>query len=904
MKRVLKFISICLVLIVLVNFVSCKKEEAPIEYEYQFLNEQGSVIKSGKGVLNTVIEYPIDQVKEGNQEYSYEFIGWDNTDKVLTKDVIFKPIFKEIKNSYTYIFYDASGSVINSVTTLYGSTIEYPEDPIKEGSSEFSYEFIGWDNTDKVLTKNIEFRPIFNETTNQFTYTFYDVKGNAIKSETLNYGSAINYPENPIKEGNAEFSYEFAGWDNTDTVLTKDIEFRPIFNEVKNEYTYIFVCESGCIVKSVTAEYGSVIEYPEPPVKPSTQEYSYEFIGWDKNDVILTGHIDFYPLYKEVKNQYSYVFYDDLGAIIKYQKVDYGTTIEYPEDLIKDSDAEYTYTFKGWDNDVTVLTKNEEFRPLFDKVKNKYTYKFLSSTNEIISEALVEYGEMPIIPDAPDIDGYRFIGWDKEVAVVTKDVEYIATYEEFTSLEGMKLSILGDSISTFYASGSVMNSYYGGTNQFYYPKYSATIKTVESTWWYQLLNNNKMVLGINNSWSGSCAYGSYSSAGENSSRINTLDENGTPDIVIIYLGTNDCATGYTVEQFGGAIERIITKVKELGVKDIFITTLGYTAYTGSSYKEERRIEYNDAIRQIATKYSCGIVPLDEYIVTTSYSFYLGDNLHYNAKGAKLLAQIYEKSIKEYYGFSYDETIEVEHKEALPEGVIGKVTATANSDFWGKYSNNVFLAKSSEFISPTFSVRIEIVYDSATNQYVVSNILKSGDAIALNSDYVIAISDSHENNKAILADLEKVTVGCIVEFDTSLSFPVEVLFKEGNIIPGGGSGSTEEEDQEGKLKVGAYNTGVWTKYDTTVIAYSYDTMDKASTFVNFYIIAITKEESSDDYKVVYLKDVDVTAEFPVCDYYILIYRDLTAKSYYEETNLNTKITISGDITSGTCYLEFK
>ena len=35
----------------------------------------------------------------------------------------------------------------------------------------------------------------------------------------------------------------------------------------------------------------------------------------------------------------------------------------------------------------------------------------------------------------------------------------------------------------------------------------------------------------------------------------------------------------------------------------------------------------------------------EYIVDTSYMFYLGDNLHYNAKGATLLSKIYEKPVK-------------------------------------------------------------------------------------------------------------------------------------------------------------------------------------------------------------------------------------------------------------------
>ena len=120
------------------------------------------------------------------------------------------------------------------------------------------------------------------------------------------------------------------------------------------------------------------------------------------------------------------------------------------------------------------------------------------------------------------------------------------------------------------------------------------------------------------------------------------------------------------------------------------------------------------VRKIVKEYNCGLVPLDDYIDDTSYSFYLGDNLHYNAKGADLLSKIYEKSIKEYYGIKYTGSINVEHKEQLPEGVIGKITATADSDFWGKYANNVFLAPSASFESPQYSYRIEITKKNNKN----------------------------------------------------------------------------------------------------------------------------------------------------------------------------------------------
>ena len=80
------------------------------------------------------------------------------------------------------------------------------------------------------------------------------------------------------------------------------------------------------------------------------------------------------------------------------------------------------------------------------------------------------------------------------------------------------------------------------------------------------------------------------------------------------------------------------------------------------------------------------------------------------------------------------------------------------------------------------------------------------------------------------------------------------------------------------------------------------MDKASTFVNFHIIGITKDGS--DYKVTYLKNVDENFNAAKCDYYILIYRTLSSKTYFENAKMNQKVVITGDIKTPTSYLEFK
>ena len=707
------------------------------------------------------------------------------------------------------------------------------------------HEFLGWFKNDvKVesieLLENTEVYAKFE--VNKYTYKFY-VGEDLYFEETLEYNSTINYPSNPEKEGNAEYSYEFTGWDNNVTALKKDEVFNATFKEVKNTYTYTFFDEFGNEILSETKEYGSTITYPSALSKEETDEFKYEFIGWSCNDEVLTSNI--------------------------------------------------------------------EFRPVFEKITKEYTYKFVLDNGDVILEKTVPYGTMPLVPTnvSKESEGsfiYEFVGWDKNIEKVTKDVVYTAVFEKRElSLDGMKLSIMGDSISTFYEPGCVMNSYYSGTNTYYYPTYSATIKTVDLTWWYQLIVNTKMNLGINNSWSGSCASGSIPSAGVNDSRINTLNENGKSDIVIIYLGTNDLASGVSTEVFMDAINTIVSKVKALGVKHIFVTTLGYSNYTGNKYSEEVRLEYNEEIRKYVEKENLGLIPLDEYVVNDNYMIYLGDYLHYNAKGAKLLSKIAEKSIKEYFGIEFNEEIEVEHKELLPEGVLGYATATADSNFWGKYATDVFFATSS-FTNPQFSTRIEIK-KSSDGYYYVSRILKSGEKETYDCDYVLVISDSHENKGAILLDLENVVAGAIVEFDESLTLPLKLTFKEGNeiITPTPDPEPEEPENKvEGQLHIGAYNTGVWTLYETTVMAYSHDAIDKSSTFINFSVIKITKVDEEGTYKIVDLKPVGEKLDFAECDYYILIFSSLEEQSYYNNALIEREVVVHGDITTGNANIEFK
>ena len=796
-------------------------------------------------------------------------------------------------------------------------TVTFTEDLKLDVLEKEGHKFLGWFNSQDELVSSIpdlegDLTLYAKFSANEYTYKFVS-NDEVIKEEKAKYGSTIYYPENPTKNEDDGYKYEFAGWDKEDTILKEDIVFNALFNEIVKEYTVKFIVD-GVTVKEEKLPYNSTIAFPNDPTKDSTDEYSYKFTGWDNDTTVLLKDEVFNAEFEEVQ-RFTYTFIDSDGKVLKEEIADSGSEIIYPDAPTKESDEKFDYEFIGWDLDDKILTDDIIFEAMFSSKLRKYTYKFIDDNGEVLKEELVDYGTMPVAPDNPSKDEtdeyeYVFTGWDKRITEVVGDVTYEAKYETIkkntiTDLSGKKISFLGDSITTFYAEGSIANSYYSEKDTYYYPTYSGTIKTVEKTWWYQLYNNTNMTLGINNSWSGTCAEEYGDRAGYSDARINTLDDNGNPDIIIVYLGTNDNASGVSVGAYKSAINKIIDKIRKISDAQIFLVSLGYSAYTGMYYKEQTRVDYNEVLREIASTRKCGIIPLDEYVVKENYQVYLQDFLHYNAKGATLLSKIAEKAIKEYNGIEFNEEIEVEFPEQLPEGTLGKIQATAQTGFWANdgYKSHVFFNVASGSEVAQFSQSYEITKGS-NDKYYVTEINKSGDKASYNCDYVLMISELNDGYGTYLSNLSKVVVGSIVEFDLSQGYPLDILFLEGDGNGPEGTGDPEQDIIEGQLHVGAYNTGIWTLYNSGAIAYEYSKVDQANTFINFYIIKLTKNTEDDNYKVSGLKTIDVKEDFEACDIYIFIYRDHQDKTYFDNAKVGDTVIITGDITSGNCNLKFE
>ena len=244
------------------------------------------------------------------------------------------------------------------------------------------------------------------------------------------------------------------------------------------------------------------------------------------------------------------------------------------------------------------------------------------------------------------------------------NIEFFNTLK--TPFSGKKISVLGDSISTY-------EGYYMLPNASTYYPVSGVLTNVDALYLKKVCDYLGMVMLVNNSWLGRCA-GSINDddvpGGYQTAQINALSKDGVdPDIVFIRLGANDFnqseplgtydgadAFPVDVDNFRGAYANILKTVCEKYPKaTIYCCSMiiGDRNSTNTSFPEKVggviMRDYNNAIKDLAElfnvkyidQWDCGITYFNvaEYMQRqTSSNGSVVWYTHPNFKGHDLMAR--------------------------------------------------------------------------------------------------------------------------------------------------------------------------------------------------------------------------------------------------------------------------
>ena len=240
---------------------------------------------------------------------------------------------------------------------------------------------------------------------------------------------------------------------------------------------------------------------------------------------------------------------------------------------------------------------------------------------------------------------------------------------------GKKLSILGDSISTF--KGFSNNTNYNstiGSNAVYYPTKNTALYDHTQTYWGRLLADLDMTLCVNNAWSNSKVLDSThmpSRAGELDNR-----EDVPPDVIIFYMGINDLHQGsaygdlYAMltddtdersknEKIAAWLETIpaqratfdqayaralMTMTDKYKGAEIWCMTLNTN--NDSRMTQEKLTAFNCIITSLADYFGANVISQQQgYITQENCHNYTNDNncLHPNAEGHAMIEKLIVES---------------------------------------------------------------------------------------------------------------------------------------------------------------------------------------------------------------------------------------------------------------------
>ncbi len=184
---------------------------------------------------------------------------------------------------------------------------------------------------------------------------------------------------------------------------------------------YIYGNTTGVIVtyKDGDSEYakqvlpsGTLATRPDAPATTP----GCTFGGWNKADGTawdyasdkVTDNITLYA--KWAANTYTITFDTAGGSEIAPITQDYGTVITAPEAPTREG-----YTFIGWDKEFPTTMPAENMTVTAQWEINQYTITFDTNGGSEIAPITQDYGTVITAPEAPEREGYTFIGWDKAI---------------------------------------------------------------------------------------------------------------------------------------------------------------------------------------------------------------------------------------------------------------------------------------------------------------------------------------------------------------------------------------------------------------------------------------------------------------------------------------------------------
>ena len=399
-------------------------------YYVTFYDRKGGIIDEQVVEWGDAASEPVPPTYIG-----YTFVGWDVEFDHVTKDLEVHAIYELKKYNVVIISTDGSVTVEPEETDLmyveHGTTLKLTAVPNK------GYEFVKWTAGDYELKMNTFNLTVTSDTTvtanfqiQTFEVTFLDKDGEQIgETQIIEWNQSADEPEAPEVEG-----YNFIGWDKEFDHVQENLTVQAQY-QIKT-FTVKFQDSFGNTIETQVVEWNQSATAPEAPEKEG-----YHFIGWSMDYTHVKEDMSVYAKYEI--NTYKVTIIAEHGTVTVLPKDIDLDKVEHGEVLYLEAEPDEGYEFVGWTNyDGTLLTVTSDTTVTASFKIQTFTVTFLGFDDVALGQQTVEWNQAAVAPEAPEVDGYEFTGWDKAFDKVTEDLTVKALYEKVVDYTPQNLSVV------------------------------------------------------------------------------------------------------------------------------------------------------------------------------------------------------------------------------------------------------------------------------------------------------------------------------------------------------------------------------------------------------------------------------------------------------------------------------
>ena len=392
--------------------------------------------------------------KEATEEYTYEFAGWDTEIATVTGDATYTATFTATKRSYTITWLNDDESVIGTTEVEYG-VVPTHADAEKAATAQYTYTFTGWTPEVVAVTGVATYKAQFSSTVNEYTITFMNGE-TVLQSTSVAYGETPAYNgETPTKEADAQYSYEFAGWDAEIVAVIGNATYTATFTGTAKTYTVTLNADGGTINEGNVESY----TFGEGATLPTdVTKTGYDFAGWydgehqvtaiaadATGDKAFTAHWaaagDTHYTVKHLQQNIADDEYTEVEAEDKTGATDAQTAA-----MAKNYEG---FNAKVFAQGIIAADGSTVVEIYYDR--QVFEIKFVVE-GETVQTSDLRYGATVTAPAEPTKEAdaqytYEFAGWDAEIVAVTGHATYTATFNSTAKTYTVTLDADGGTIN-------------------------------------------------------------------------------------------------------------------------------------------------------------------------------------------------------------------------------------------------------------------------------------------------------------------------------------------------------------------------------------------------------------------------------------------------------------------------